>query len=278
VATTVLKLLPMLAIVLLGGWLLATEPSKYTQHVPQTPLAFDSMLAASTIALFAMLGIESAAVPADACATRGDDSRATMAGTLITAAIYVAVSSMALLLVRSRSWRRRTRPSRPARRPARRRDRRVLAVFVVISGLGALNAGRCWSVNSRHHGAPRHVAAAARAPQCPWRPRRGVDRHRTAGHGHAADELQQIAGGGLHVPDAGGDGPRTCRCTSSVPSRWSCSGAAARSLRVTCWSSACSARPIRLRLHRLGREPFLWALVLGAAGLPLYFLRHRKPH
>jgi APA family basic amino acid/polyamine antiporter len=27
----------------------------------------------------------------------------------------------------------------------------------------------------------------------------------------------------------------------------------------------------------LGREPFVWALALGAAGLPLYFLRRRNP-
>jgi APA family basic amino acid/polyamine antiporter len=28
----------------------------------------------------------------------------------------------------------------------------------------------------------------------------------------------------------------------------------------------------------LGREPFLWALVLGAVGLPLYFLGRRRAH
>ena len=64
VATTVLKLLPMAVIMLLGGWLLLTEPSTYVAHPPATPVSLEGLMAASTIALFAMLGIESAAVPA----------------------------------------------------------------------------------------------------------------------------------------------------------------------------------------------------------------------
>ena len=64
VLTTALKLLPMVAVALLGVWLLLTQPTAYTQHLPTTPVRLGDIVAASTIALFAMLGLESATVPA----------------------------------------------------------------------------------------------------------------------------------------------------------------------------------------------------------------------
>ena len=57
-------------------------------------------MAASTIALFAMLGIESAVVPASRVRDPARTlPRATMAGTLLAALVYVAVTAVALLLV-----------------------------------------------------------------------------------------------------------------------------------------------------------------------------------
>ena len=86
---------------LLGAWLLATEPAVYTRQLPTTPISLEGLMAASTIALFAMLGIESAAIPAGRVNDPGKTiPRATMVGTLLTAAIYIAVSSIALLLLR----------------------------------------------------------------------------------------------------------------------------------------------------------------------------------
>ena len=65
VVTTALKLLPMVAVAMLGGWLLLTAPATYTAP-PADGAACDlgDVVAASTIALFAMLGLESATVPA----------------------------------------------------------------------------------------------------------------------------------------------------------------------------------------------------------------------
>ena len=141
IVTTVLKLLPMAAIILLGAWLLVTEPAVYARHPPATPITLEGLMAASTIALFAMLGIESAAVPAGR--VRDPERtipRATMVGTLLTAAIYIAVSSIALLLIQQEELAQSSAPF------ADLLDRfmgagngRVLSIFVVISGLGALN-------------------------------------------------------------------------------------------------------------------------------------------
>ena len=100
VVTTALKLVPMAAIILLGVWILVSDPGGLCARSAGDTGTLQDLMAASTIALFAMLGIESATVPAG----RVHDPertipRATMAGTLLTAAIYVAVSTIAIMLI-----------------------------------------------------------------------------------------------------------------------------------------------------------------------------------
>jgi APA family basic amino acid/polyamine antiporter len=141
IVTTALKLLPMLAIAVLGGWVLLTSPGSYVAHPPTTPVTFGGVLAASTIALFAMLGIESASIPA----ARVDDPghtipRATMAGTVLVAVIYVVVSAVPLLLLGQDVLAHANAPfAMLMDRFGRAGFGRWLALFVVISGLGALN-------------------------------------------------------------------------------------------------------------------------------------------
>ena len=98
-------------------------------------------MAASTIALFAMLGIESAAVPAGR--VRDPERtipRATMVGTLLTAAIYIAVSSIALLLMQQEELAQSSAPFADLLDTFMGEGNgRLLSIFVVISGLGALN-------------------------------------------------------------------------------------------------------------------------------------------
>ncbi len=141
IVTTTLKLLPMLAIAALGGWVLLTAPGSYVAHPPTTPVTFGGVMAASTIALFAMLGIESASIPA----TRVDNPgrtipRATMAGTVLVAVIYVVVSAVPLLLLRQDVLAHASAPFALLMDTFGRAGfGRWLALFVVISGLGALN-------------------------------------------------------------------------------------------------------------------------------------------
>ena len=100
VLTTALKLVPMAVVILLGLWLLLAEPATYSKNPPTTPLTVGGMMAASTIALYAMLGVESAAVPAGRVRDAGRTiPLATMVGTLLTAAVYVAVSAVAITLI-----------------------------------------------------------------------------------------------------------------------------------------------------------------------------------
>jgi APA family basic amino acid/polyamine antiporter len=141
VATTALKLLPMVAIAALGAWLLGTEPATLTAHPPPTPLRIQDIATAATLALFAMLGFESATVGA---ANTIDPARtlprATMVGTLVVAVVYIVVSTVPMLLIPAAELATSPAPF------ATVMDRFVapgagslLALFVVASGLGALN-------------------------------------------------------------------------------------------------------------------------------------------
>lgn len=141
VATTVLKLLPMLAIALLGAWVLLAAPATYVTHIPPTPFTLHSVMAASTIALFAMLGIESASVPATR--VRNPSStipRATLTGTAAAALIYIVVSSVPLLLLPQPVLGSSPAPfALVMDRFGLAGSGRWLALFVVISGVGCLN-------------------------------------------------------------------------------------------------------------------------------------------
>ncbi|HEY2662112.1 MAG TPA: amino acid permease [Caulobacteraceae bacterium] len=141
IVTSALKLLPMAAIVLLGLWLLVSHPALYISHLPATPIRLPQTMAAATIALFAMLGLESAAVPASRVRDPARTiPRATVVGTLFTAAIYVAVSIIPMLLIPQAELARSPAPFVDLlNRFMGAGDGRWLAAFVVVSGLGALN-------------------------------------------------------------------------------------------------------------------------------------------
>jgi APA family basic amino acid/polyamine antiporter len=278
VATTALKLLPMLAMVLLGAWLLATEPAAYTQQVPQTPLAFDSMLAASTIALFAMLGIESAAVPAGR--VRDPERtipRATMAGTLVVAAIYVAVSSMALLLVPQAKLAASTAPFADLLDGLLGAGTgRVLAVFVVVSGLGALNGwtllvGELTASMARHGTLPRPLGRlnARGAPGAALMVT-GLLATVMLLMNYSKSLVEGFTFLTLVVTAA--NLPLYLFCALALVVLRRRGEAAPRDLLVL---GALGTAYSIFAFVGLGREPFLWALVLGAAGLPLYFLQPR---
>jgi APA family basic amino acid/polyamine antiporter len=140
ILTTALKLTPMAIVIAAGLWLLFAEPSAYVQHVPATPITWPGTIAASTIALFAMLGIESATIPA----TKVRDPertipRATVFGAILTALIYVAVTLIALLLIPQDQLAKSSAPFVDVLNRLVGGGGRWLAFFILMSGLGALN-------------------------------------------------------------------------------------------------------------------------------------------
>lgn len=141
VVTTLLKLLPMVALVGLGLWLLATDPGVLRIDYPHAEISFGATLAASTIALFAMLGIESASFPARAVRDPASTiPRATLVGAVLTGLIYVAVCTVPMLLLPPERLAASGAPFVDAFEVAMGEGSgRWIAVFVVVSGLGALN-------------------------------------------------------------------------------------------------------------------------------------------
>ncbi len=275
IVTTVLKLLPMLAIALLGGWVLVTSPASYVAHPPTTPISLGAVMAASTIALFAMLGIESASVPAAQVHDPGRTiPRATMAGTVLTALIYIIVSTVPLLLINQHELANAGAPfSLLMDRFAGVGFGRWLALFVVISGMGALNGWTllvgqltCTMANNgvlpamfsrtNRHGAPvvAQLVTGALASLMIWM---SYSQSLVA----AFTFLTRVV--------TAANLPLYFFCAIGLAVLWRRGRVTGRAVLAV---AALATAYVIFAIIGTGREPFLYALALGAAGLPLYII------
>jgi len=237
-------------------------------------------MAASTVALFAMLGIESAAVPAGR--VRDPDRtipRATMAGTLLTAAIYVVVSSMALLLIPQQQLAGSSAPFVDLLDGfTGMGNGRLLAIFVVVSGLGALNGwtllvGELTATMARHGTLPRPLERLnARGAPAIALLVTGLFATAMVLMNYSKSLVEGFTFLTLVVTAA------------NLPLYLFCAWAL-----VVLWRRGERRLPGDLLVLGLlgtayavfafiglGREPFLWALALGAIGLPLYALMRKR--
>jgi basic amino acid/polyamine antiporter, APA family len=136
--TTVLKVLPLLAIAGLG---LFTVRSGSFSPAHGIPLSLSGTTAAATLTLWALLGLESATIPADKVR---DPTRtipaATLLGTIITALICIVACTTVLLLVPAQTLAQSNAPFVDlAALYWGTNAGKLLAVFAAISGFGALN-------------------------------------------------------------------------------------------------------------------------------------------
>ena len=284
IATVALKLAPLLLVMVLGSVAILSEPSTYIANLPVTPpIGLAASMAASAIALFAMLGFESATIPAG----RVTDPertlpRATLVGTLIVAIIYIAIVVIGMLLVPQATLAASDAPF------VILIDSllgiggggRWIALFVVVSGLGALNG---WTLvvgeltrtlasyrllpeflsQSNSHGAPgaalivTGVFASAVALM-------SANESLVAGFTFLT-ELIAAANLPLYLCCALGLlylSRREPGTLGRMPWLFGIGGAA-----FTVFA-----------FIGIGKEPFLWALALSLTGLPVYFwMRHRHP-
>jgi len=281
VVTTALKLLPMAAVILLGAWLLIADPGTYTQHVPATPVTLGALMAASTLSVYAMTGVESAAVPA----SRVRDAarvipRATMVGTLLTAGIYVAVSAVAIMLIPQDELAASTAPFADLLdRYLHAGSGRWLAVFVVVSGLGALNGwtllvGELTRTMATHGMLPRSLAAQNR---------RGAPVAGLLATAVLATAMVLMSYSGnqslvqgftfLTLVVTAANMPLYMFCALALAVAWRRGLRTPRDLLVL--GVLGSAYTI-FALAGMGHEPFLWAVALGLAGLPFYAVLRRR--
>ena len=280
IVTTALKLLPMFVILGLGAWLLLTEPAVYTRHPPTTPITLEALMAASTIALFAMLGIESAAVPAGRVRDPEKNiPRSTLFGTLLIAVIYIGVSAMAMLLLEQDQLAQSSAPFADLLDQfVGAGNGRLLSVFVVISGLGALNG---WTLvvseltasMGRHGFLPQGVRGL-NSRGAPWIALALTGALATVmvlmNYSKSMVEgftfLSQVVTAAnlpLYLLCAIALVVLTRRGDRKPPGSLFVLGILGTAYVVFAFIG-------------LGREPFVWSLVLGVAGLPLYWLMRKR--
>lgn len=175
VLTTAIKLLPMIAVMVLGLWTLFTDPGAYTAHPPATAMDLGLVMTASTTAIFAMLGVECATVPAGRVKDpQRTIPRATMVGTALTAFVYIAICLIPMLLIPQAELAASNAPfSDLFARYLGAGSAEVLALFVIVSGIGALNG---WTLvvgevtmNFARHGSFPRVLARTNAHAAPTR-------------------------------------------------------------------------------------------------------------
>jgi len=136
--TTVLKLVPLLAIAALG--LVAVRPATVSATAA-IPLSLGGTTASVTLALWALLGLESATIPASKVRDPSRTiPRATVLGTVLTALICMVACSAVLLLVSPQTLASSNAPFVDlATQYWGDAAGKVLAVFAAVSGFGALN-------------------------------------------------------------------------------------------------------------------------------------------
>jgi len=139
--TTVLKLMPLLAVIILAIVLLGRADASSLIKVEPQPFTVSAITAAAILTLWPLLGLESATVPAEnVIDPERNIPRSTLWGTIVTAIIYVIACSAVILLIPGSQLKDSNAPFADVMRlfwgdwAAR-----AVALFVFISGFGALN-------------------------------------------------------------------------------------------------------------------------------------------
>lgn len=136
--TTVLKLMPLFAIAAVG--LLSIGEASHSP-VTRLPLSVSGTTAAATLTLWAVLGIESATIPADKVRDPSRTiPRATLVGAILTAGVCMLACSTVLLLVPSATLAQSDAPFVELTKQLWGSGAgKILALFVAISAFGCLN-------------------------------------------------------------------------------------------------------------------------------------------
>jgi APA family basic amino acid/polyamine antiporter len=282
VITSFLKLVPLVLVMVLGGAAILAEPSAYTSNLPTTPLGLQSSMAAASIALYAMLGFESATVAAG----RARDPertipRATLIGTLLVSIIYVAIVAISMLLVPQQTLATSDAPFVTILDSLLGAGYgRWLALFVVISGLGCLNGwtllvgelGRTLATNKLLP----EVLGSSNRFGAPW-----VGLLVTGAVATFVGLMNYSASlvtgfTLLSVIVTAANLPLYLCCALAVFVLWRRVPGA---LPPMLWLAGAGGIAFTaFAFIGVGKTPFLWALALAAAGVPVYFwMRWRHP-
>jgi APA family basic amino acid/polyamine antiporter len=276
---TVAKLLPLLGIILLGLWQLAVHPAIYVANLPPTPASWHDLIAASTIALYAMLGIESATVPAGKVKDPARTiPRSTIVGTLLTAFIYLGICAIPVLLIPQHELATSDAPfALLFQRLIGSQFGQLIALCVVVSGLGCLNGWTLVCGDLTRTMAARGSLPAALAST----DARSVPIYALLLTGVLPSLMlvmnynDSMAGvfTFLSVMVTAANMPLYLACAIAVWILWRQGERAASQFREFVWLAAALltvAYSIWVFLG-MGAKPLLWAIVLAVAGIPVHF-------
>jgi APA family basic amino acid/polyamine antiporter len=280
IVTTVLKLLPMFGVICLGLWVLLMDPAAYRNHVITSPTSFADLSQATTQTLYAMLGIECATIPA--CRVRNPERTipvATVIGTILTAAVYIGVSIVPMLLIPQVLLANSSAPIADVfARFLGGRSGEVVALFVCIGGLGALNGwtmilGDVTQTIARHGHFPRFLAKENRY-------------HAPTGaliltgvvasimllinYSHSIGMLFKF----LSVVVTAANLPVYLTCTLAivVMGRESLNSAQRKRTVTVTVAALCAAAYCAWACVGIGMEALLWTLALGVVSAPVYWV------
>lgn len=139
-ATTLIKLVPLLAVLAIAGWLMATRGSAAIA-TPPTPLQADAVITSVTLTMWAFLAFESATVPADKI--RRPELTVplvTLLGPLLAGVLYMAISAAMIALVPADALATSNAPFADFAAPFIGREAAALiGLFAAVSALGAIN-------------------------------------------------------------------------------------------------------------------------------------------
>lgn len=138
--TTVLKIVPLILVVLVAAAVMLSDGQP--QPLADSPVTLGNVAQVAAIMAFSLLGFEAAAFAAAKTAdARKTVPLATMGGTMLTGVIYVLACTAVVLLVPLARLESSTQPFADAVAGSLGEGAgRLIAAFVAISALGALNA------------------------------------------------------------------------------------------------------------------------------------------
>jgi APA family basic amino acid/polyamine antiporter len=280
VVTSLLKILPLLLVLVVGAASILSSPGTYTPNLPTTPLTVQASMGAAAVALYAMLGFESAAVAAG----RVKDPertipRATLIGTLIVASFYVAIVAIGMLVVPQATLAAADAPFVTiVDHLLGAGNGRWISLFVVISGLGCLNG---WTLLSGE--LTRTLAVRGLLPGIlgesnrfgsPWASLllAGALATFVGIMNYSATLVGAFTKLSLIVSAANLPLYVCCSLALFVMLRRSPAG-----LSPALWIAGLGGVAFAaFAFFGVGKEPFLWALVLSLAGVPIYYWMRRR--
>jgi APA family basic amino acid/polyamine antiporter len=271
--TTILKILPLAAVLILAVIVLAQGGGSEAPPLSAHGLTFSGELgiaAAATLTLWSFLGLESATVPAErVAAPERNIPRATLVGVLVTGILYTFVCSAVALLMPAEQIAGSGAPmadfvGRHWGGPAAA----VIALFAAIAAFGALNG---WILMQGE--LPWAMAKDGVFPA--WFAK--LSRHGTPVRAHVTASLLVtivlLLNSARSMTDLFGFLILLATCASLVA--YLASSLAALKLKVARSKAAifmAAALFSAWAIYGAGREAVMWGAVLMVSGVPLYFL------